>query len=326
MQIRSGMLRPLVLQELAGGALGRQRVLELHIEFRRPLPLPPGRHGGIGKHVPPLQQQGTPGIGTVGMGRMQDPAVGYHQIPRLDCQVDGVRVIPEGCMPLVRGFVLQLLFMGIRQLVVQVDAVQVGARNDPQAAVVGRGVDHVVRQENLGRPRQTGLGVVPDHAVLVPVEGGPVSRLAQDQGGVAMRHVFQAQRVAHLLLHRVVQELVRHARVEGPTLLQEGALPAQVGVDHLLVDDREVAALEAEAVGDGMRVQEIVDEDLGAGQGVPVQHAGNNAVAVPKQLVARGARVGTGENGITHKRPPVRAGNWLDLISGRATVRQVPPV
>ena len=231
---------------------------------------------------------------------MQQPGVGDQQVAGSQRHVQGIGVVGEGWMgQVLQG--LQLLAMGIGQEIVQPMAGAVTARYDAQTAVLPRGVDQVVGEEDPGRPGSGRPRAVPLHEVLVPVERRSVGGLGEDDDHLVRSEVLQPDLPAHCPLRRQVDRPRRHRVGEAlrvvlgllPPLRRHGR-PAAFGVYE------QVAALVADLVAYVRAGEDAVRPGAQLFQQLRRHHVRNRGVAALHQLLSLGQGVSRGQDHRAH--------------------------
>ena len=161
--------------------------------------------------MPPQGDVGTLPAGTVRVGAVDQPGIDDHHVPGRHRHVHLVR------MRGVRGIV-RVLDGGKGRIVGVDDVVErvrpaVRAGDHPQAPVLPRRVREVQEERDLGDAAGTRDRMAPAPPVLVPEQGRPAGRLADDVPGREAR-VVETQSVEHRLEAGVGDER-RERRVVG---------------------------------------------------------------------------------------------------------------
>lgn len=164
------------------------------------------------------------------------------------------------------------------QDVVQFVAFPMAAGDYAQASILARGVRQVVRQEDAYRPGRRGLGALPFHEVLMPVEGWAVSGLGQDDYGVVRYEILEPNLSAGFELRRLIDDLLGD-RIGKPIL---GCRPSLT--PSAFRADEDIAALVPDLVGNCHAFEDAVGPCPEPVQQVRIHHTRYNGVTQLDQL------------------------------------------
>ena len=173
------------------------------------------------------------------MGRVQQARVADDQVTRLHRHVHLVGIRRQRRMARFRLRSLHHLLVTGRQRVQPVPFA-VRSRDHSQAAVGAVGVDQVVHQEELMRHLRIADRLIPEDAVLMPVQGGAgLGPLADAEAGV-VPGVRIAQRGQHLERGRQTDErrqLGHFPELDAGVLYQLGAVGPGFRLLHYPIGD-----------------------------------------------------------------------------------------